>query len=96
MDAKLQKIKLIFNKIKDTRIQVVNVFNILELKINKLKTMTNEFIKTNHDVMFVFSLDSFKFQSRLIEFEYSDMQKYFYALNNRMYCEYYKLFKIIS
>jgi hypothetical protein len=58
--------------------------------------MTNDFIKSNHDVLFVFGLDSFKFQSKLIDFEYADMQKYFYALNNRMYCEYYKLFKIVS
>ena len=96
MDAKLQKIKTIFNKIKDTRIQVMNVFGILEVKLTKLKAMTNDFIKSNHDVLFVFGLDSFKFQSKLIDFEYADMQKYFYALNNRMYCEYYKLFKIVS
>ena len=96
MDTKLLKIKTIFNKIKDTRIHVVNVFSVLEVKLTKLKNMTNDFIKSNHDVLFVFGLDSFKFQSKLIDFEYADMQKYFYALNNRMYCEYYKLFKIVS
>jgi hypothetical protein len=96
MDAKLQKIKAIFNKIKDTRIQVVNVFGILEVKLTKLKSLTNDFIKNNHDALFVFGLDSFKFQSKLIDFEYADMQKFFFALNNRMYCEYYKLFKIVS
>jgi hypothetical protein len=96
MDAKLQKIKTIFTKIKDTRIQVMNVFGVLEVKLTKLKTMTSDFIKGNQDVLFVFGLDSFKFQSKLIDFEYADMQKYFYALNNRMYCEYYKLFKIVS
>jgi len=96
MDAKLQKIRNVFNKIKDIRIQVMNVFSMLEVKLTKLKLMTSEFIKGNHDATFVFGLDSFKFQSRLIDFEYADMQKYFYALNNRMYCEYYKLFKIVS
>jgi hypothetical protein len=96
MEVKLQKIKINFNRIKDTRVQVMNVFNILEVKMTKLQTMTNDFIKSNHDVLFVFGLDSFKFQSKLIDFEYSDMQKYFYALNNRMYCEYYKLFKIVA
>ena len=96
MDAKLLKIKTIFNKIKDTRVHVVNVFSVLEVKLTKLKNMTNDFIKSNHDVLFVFGLDSFKFQSKLIDFEYAAMQKYFYALNNRMYCEYYKLFKIVS
>ena len=43
----------------------------------------------------MFGLDSFMFQSKMIDYEYSDMQKYFLALNNRMYCEYYKLYKLV-
>ena len=61
-----------------------------------MKGLTNDFIQHNHDTLFVFGLDSFKFQSKMIDIEYSDMQKYFSALNNRMYCEYYKLYKIVS
>ena len=66
MDAKLQKIKTIFTKIKDTRIQVMNVFGVLEVKLTKLKNMTNDFIKSNHDILFVFGLYSFKFQSKFL------------------------------
>jgi hypothetical protein len=95
MEIKLNKIKLNFTKIKDIRVAVMNIFNTLEVKISKLKVLTNDFIKNNHDTLFVFGLDSFKFQSKLIDFEYTDMQKYFSALNNRMYCEYYKLYKIV-
>jgi hypothetical protein len=43
----------------------------------------------------VFGLDSFQFQSKLIDYEYNDMKNFYLALNNRMYCEYYKLYKII-
>ena len=95
MEIKLNKIKHSFTKIKDIRVAVINIFNTLEVKISKLKDLTNEFITNNHDTLFVFGLDSFKFQSKLIDFEYTDMQKYFSALNNRMYCEYYKLYKIV-
>uniref|UniRef100_A0A6C0I8E0 Uncharacterized protein n=1 Tax=viral metagenome TaxID=1070528 RepID=A0A6C0I8E0_9ZZZZ len=96
MDAKLNKVKTNFNKIKDIRIAVVNIITTLEVKITKLKGMTNDFIKNNQETLFVFGLDSFMFQSKMIDYEYADMQKYFLALNNRMYCEYYKLYKIVS
>jgi hypothetical protein len=43
----------------------------------------------------VFGLDSFRFQSKLIDIEYDDMMRLFLAINNRMYCEYFKLYKII-
>jgi hypothetical protein len=45
--------------------------------------------------MFVFGLDSFYFQSKLIDIEYDDMKRLFLSINNRMYCEYFKLYKII-
>ena len=96
METKLNKIKHNFVKIKDIRLAVMNIFSTLEVKITKLKDLTNIFIQHNHDTLFVFGLDSFKFQSKMIDIEYIDMQKYFSALNNRMYCEYYKLYKIVS
>jgi len=84
-----------FNKIKDIRTQVMFVFHALEIKLTKLKTTTNEFIKTNKNNIFIFGLDSFQFQEKLIDYEYNDMQRFYFALNNRMYCEYYKLHKLI-
>jgi hypothetical protein len=96
MEAKLNKIKHNFVKIKDIRLAVMNIFSTLEVKITKLKGLTTDFIQHNQDTLFVFGLDSFKFQSKMIDLEYIDMQKYFSALNNRMYCEYYKLYKIVS
>jgi hypothetical protein len=96
MEAKLTKIKHNFVKIKDIRLAAVNIFSTLEVKITKLKSLTNDFIQHNQETLFVFGLDSFKFQSKMIDLEYIDMQKYFSALNNRMYCEYYKLYKIVS
>lgn len=95
MDEDIQLIKTNFNKIKDIRTQVMFVFHALEIKLTKLKTTTNEFIKTNKNNIFIFGLDSFQFQEKLIDYEYNDMQRFYFALNNRMYCEYYKLHKLI-
>jgi len=95
MDDKIQLVKTNFNNIKEIRTNVMNCFNALEIKLTKLKNTTNEFVKTNKHNIFVFGLDSFQFQGKLIDYEYNDMRKFYFALNNRMYCEYYKLYKLI-
>ena len=84
-----------FNSIKELRNQVMLCFNVLEIKQQRLKIATMEFISKNKDNLFIFGLDSFQFQSKLIDYEYNDMKKHYFALNNRMYCEYYKLYKLI-
>jgi hypothetical protein len=95
MESKLVKLKSDFNNVITIRNSVKNIFDILQVKINKLKLFYSEFIKNNQTEMFVFGLDSFHFQSKLIDIEYDDMKRLFLAINNRMYCEYFKLNKII-
>jgi len=96
MEDKIQQVRINFNKIKDIRNNVTYCFNALETKQTKLKVTTTEFVKNNRNNIFVFGLDSFQFQSKLIDYEYNDMKKFYLALNNRMYCEYYKLYKMIQ
>jgi hypothetical protein len=96
METKLQQIKKNFNKLKDIRLQITNLLNIIEIKIHKLKTKTKTFIDTNKNNLFTFGLDSYQFQNKLIEYEYDDMKKNYNIFNNRMYCEYYKLYKLVS
>lgn len=95
MESKLVKLKTDFNNIIIIRTKVKNIFDILQIRIDKLKILYSEFIKTSKNQMFVFGLDSFNFQSKLIDIEYDDMKRLFLAINNRMYCEYFKLYKII-
>jgi len=95
MESNLVKLKSDFNSIITVRNNVKNISDILQLRIDKLSQIYTEFIKTNKNEMFVFGLDSFHFQSKLIDIEYEDMKRLFLAINNRMYCEYFKLHKII-
>jgi len=95
MNLNLEQLKTNFLVIKDIRNKVTNIFKILENNLNKLKQTYAEFILNNKHNLFVFGLDSFQFQSKLIDIEYEDMRRLFYSINNRMYCEYYKLYKII-
>ena len=96
MENRISKLKVDFNNITLIRNNVKGVFDILQLRINKLKLFYSEFIKNNKNKLFVFGLDSFHFQSKLIDVEYDDMKRLFLAINNRMYCEYFKLYKIIT
>ena len=95
MENRLLQLKTDFGDISDIRTQVKNFFEILQIRINKLKLFYSEFIKNNKSELFVFGLDSLHFQSKLIDIEYDDMKRIFLAINNRMYCEYFKLYKII-
>ena len=95
MELKIVKLKEDFNTITNIRDNVNNGFDALQLRIDKLKLFYSEFIKNNNNNIFVFGLDSFRFQSKIIDIEYEDMKRLFLAINNRMYCEYFKLHKIL-
>jgi hypothetical protein len=96
MESRILNLKNDFNNIINTRNSVKNILDSLLMKINKLKLFYLEFIKNNKDELFVFGLDTFHFQSRLIDIEYDGIMRLFLAINNRMYCEYFKLHKIMT
>ena len=95
MELRVTALKNNFNNISVIRNNVKEIFDFLQNRINKLKFFYSEFIKNNKTELFIFGLDSFHFQSRLIDIEYEGMYKIFRTINNRMYCEYFKLYKII-
>ena len=95
MDNKIVLLKSEFNNIITIRNTVKSVFDVLQVRINRLKGFYSDLIKNSKAQMFVFGLDSFNFQGKLIDIEYDDMKRLFIAINNRMYCEYFKLNKII-
>ena len=96
METIILNLKKVFGEIITTRSAVKNNFDILLVKINKLKGFYLEFIKNKKDELFVFGLDTFHFQSKLIDIEYDGVKRLFLVINNRMYCEYFKLNKIMT
>jgi hypothetical protein len=96
MEIRLSNLKSEFNNISLIRSKIINVFETLKNKSDKLKNLYSEYIRQSGSQLFVFGLDSFHFQSKLIDLEYDDMKRIFLFVNNRMYCEYFKLYKLIS
>lgn len=95
MEEQLSILKRTFGEIVDLKEGNFAILQSLETRIKKIKDMYSEFIHTNRDKVFVFTLDSFHFQRKLIDLEYEDMNRMFLSITNRMYCDYYKLFKIM-
>ena len=96
IEQKLTQLQKTFAVIIDARLDVTNTLSSLHTVILKLTHIYGDLIKTNQEKIFVFGLDSFRFQCKLIDMEYDDMKRLFLLMNNRMYCEYFKLYKIIS
>lgn len=96
METSCTNLKNEFADLVNIRNDVLNLLENLKTKIEKIKEIYSGFIKNNSNTMFVFGLDALHFQGRILDIEYDDMMRMFYAINNRMYCEYYKMHSIIN
>jgi len=89
------EIKTNFNYIKELRSNINDIFLEVKEKLNALDKIYIELINTHKNIDYTFGIDSFYFQNKLIELEYDNMKSIFNGINNRIYCEYYKLYKMI-
>lgn len=87
--------KVKFGSIADLQKRIQGYFELLQQRTLKIKEFHSEFVKNSKSEIFVFGLDSLNFQCKLIDLEYEDLRRLYLAINNHMYCEYFKLYKII-
>jgi len=85
-----------FEYIKTMRAKVSAIFQDVKQKIGYLNKIYSDIVKNHSMKEYTFGLDSFYFQTRLIELENENLNKMLNILTNRFYCEYYKLYKIIE
>jgi hypothetical protein len=83
-----------FNDIKNLRQSSINLMKSLAEKIDILKIIYDELLNNNLDETET-GLDSFHFQTKLIILELQNNQQMFKIIDNRIYGDYYKLFKIL-
>ena len=81
-----------FNDIKNLRESSIDLMKSLGEKVKTLKIIYNELIANNLNETDT-GLDSFHFQTKLINLELDNYQKTFKIIDNRVYGDYYKLFK---
>jgi hypothetical protein len=84
-----------FEYIKTLRGDTIEIFNEIQYNLDLLSKIYIDVVKKYHSKDSLFGLDSFHFQNKMIEMEYESIHKIFICIDNRIYCEYYKLYKII-
>lgn len=91
----IEKLKIDFHNIITLKQEIAKTKVIVAENLNQLKNVYNDLIKSNSKKIFLFCLDSFYFQYKSFAMEMDNIDKFRILLNNRMYCDYYKLYNII-
>jgi hypothetical protein len=91
----LDALKSAFKQIIEVDTDLFSKQKNIQHELEKLKQTHNTLIKENNKKIFIFCLDSFYFQYRILYQEMEDLSRFIIILNNRMYGEYYKLYNII-
>jgi len=92
IDRFSQEFKDIMSSVKD----IVSKRELVNKKLAHLKVQYNDMVKTNTKKIFMFCLDSFFYQYKMYSAELEQIESSRVMVNNRMYCEYYKLYGIIT
>jgi hypothetical protein len=90
---KIVLIKENFNEISSIRRKIICVIEKIMLKISELKIIHGKLIKKKS--IFTLGLDSLNFQNRLIDLEYENLNRTLKFIDNRIYRDYYKFYKLI-
>ena len=88
-----EELKDSFETIKDYKYDIENVLKYINNKKNILNELYNDYLK---QIDYTISLDTFNFQTKLINVDYENNTLILKMFLNRMYCDYYKLYKKLS
>jgi len=91
----IDKLRNDFDNIITLKKEISKIKIVVSDKLTQLKLVYNELIKSNTKKIFLFCLDSFYFQYKTFAMEMEHIDRYRSLMNNRMYCDYYKLYNII-
>jgi hypothetical protein len=84
-----------FKNIKKLRAHIKDMFLNLTAKKDVVSSYYIQYIEKNKKNK-MFGLDSFHFQSKLIELEYKHLHDEYLFMDNRIYCDYYKLYGMVA
>ena len=84
-----------FQIVRQLRVELNTIFDEIDEKLGVLNEMHSAMVKTHQDKNYTSGLDSFHFQNKLIQLEYDNMKNVFNFIDNRVYCEYYKLHRML-
>tara|TARA_B100001758_G_C18307416_1_gene555789 strand:+ start:86 stop:1114 length:1029 start_codon:yes stop_codon:yes gene_type:complete len=86
-------LKTNFESVKSLRNSIIELLTSLELKVTELKYIYSELLTNNKSINSL--LDTLYFQTKLITLELKNVNDIFIIIDNRIYGDYYKLYKMI-
>lgn len=86
-------LKTNFESVKSLRNSIIELLTSLEQKVSELKTIYSELLTNNKSINSL--LDTLYFQTKLITIELKNVNDMFKIIDNRIYGDYYKLYKMI-
>jgi hypothetical protein len=92
---KMDKLKNNFDGILTLKRKVLQTKTEIHERLQQVKKMYTELMKQNTKKVMLFCLDAFFFQYKSFMMEIENIEKFRVLLNNRMYCDYYKLYTLI-
>lgn len=92
---KMDKLKNNFDGILTLKRKVLQTKTTIHERLQQVKKMYTELMKQNTKKVMLFCLDAFFFQYKSFMMEIENIEKFRVLLNNRMYCDYYKLYTLI-
>lgn len=84
-----------FNSIIEKRDSIKKKYKSLEEKLNSMKLKYTNLVESNKRKVFIYCLDSFFFQYKILLLELEHYNNIITSLFSRMYGDYYKLFNVI-
>jgi len=94
--SELTKLQSNFQNIWILKDEIIKTKQIISAKLAHLKTAYGDLTKKTAKKMYLFCLDTFFFQYKTYSIEMENLDKHRVLLNNRMYCDYYKLYVLIT
>ena len=94
--SELNKLQNNFQNLWLLKDEIIKIKQVISGKVLHLKTSYADLTKKNTKKMYLFCLDTFFFQYKTYSIEMENLDKQRVLLNNRMYCDYYKLYNVIA
>ena len=97
MEKQLETLNYEFSIVKENIHTIISNSASIKTKIEKLRNIYSEMISANsYKKIFLFCLESFNFQIKSFSVDNENLNKSLLLASNRVYCDYYKLFKLIK
>ena len=84
-----------FDKIKNVKNEIDKFLIYIKEISDKLKEYYSDLVLNNKSNIFLFGIDSLFFQNKLIDYEFKNYNQLLDLITNKMYCEYFKLYKLM-